>query len=43
MTLVGFGSSLGELTPEQISSMKHELMIVELSNGIFKLTRKPKK
>lgn len=39
--LVGFSTTIGELTPQQISEQKNHLQVVELSNGAFKLTRKP--
>ena len=32
---VAFSSNLGELTPAQISAMKHELQVVELNSGNF--------
>ena len=41
VTLVGFSTTIGELTPSQISEQKNLLQVVELSNGVFKLTRKP--
>lgn len=39
VTLVGFSSNLGELTPMQISSMKNELQVVELESGNYKLCK----
>ena len=36
---VSFSSNLGELTPAQISAMKHELQVVELNSGNFKLCK----
>ena len=39
ITLVGFSRNLGELTPAQISSMKNELQVVQLTSGSFKLCR----
>lgn len=39
VTLVGFSSSLGELTPQQIASMKDELQVVELESGNYKLCK----
>lgn len=39
VTLVGFSSNLGELTPAQISSMKHELQVVHLTSGSYKLCK----
>ena len=39
VTLVGFSRNLGELTPAQISSMKNELQVVQLTSGSFKLCR----
>ena len=43
VTLVGFSTEIGELTPHQISEQKDYLQVVELSNGMLKLTRKPSK
>lgn len=40
ITLVGFSTTIGELTPIQISEQKAHLQVVELSNGVLKLTRK---
>ena len=40
VTLVGFSTTIGELTPTQISEQKNNLQVVELSNGVLKLTRK---
>lgn len=39
VTLVGFSSNLGELTPQQISAMKAELQVVELESGNYKLCK----
>lgn len=39
VTLVGFSSNLGELTPAQISSMKHKLQVVQLASGSYKLCK----
>lgn len=39
VTLVGFSSKLGELTPAQISAQKDELQVVELNSGNFKLCK----
>lgn len=36
---VAFSSNLGELTPAQISAMKNELQVVELSSGNFSLCK----
>lgn len=36
---VAFSSNLGELTPTQISAMKHELQVVELDSGNFSLCK----
>lgn len=36
---VAFSSNLGELTPAQISAMKHELRVVELNSGNFSLCK----
>lgn len=36
---VAFSSNLGELTPKQISAMKHELQVVELNSGNFSLCK----
>lgn len=40
VTLVGFSTTIGELTPSKISEQKNLLQVVELSNGVLKLTRK---
>lgn len=37
VTLVGFSSNLGELTPDEISNRKNKLQVVELESGSFKL------
>lgn len=39
VVLVGFSRNLGELTPQEISSMKNELQVVQLTSGSFKLCR----
>lgn len=39
VTMVGFSSNLGELTPKQIASMKDELQVVELKTGSYKLCK----
>lgn len=39
VTLVGFSSNLGELTPQEISAQKHELQVVQLSSGSYKLCK----
>ena len=39
VTLVGFSSNLGVLTPAQIAAQKHELQVVELASGNFKLCK----
>ena len=36
---VAFSSTLGELTPAQISAMKNELLVVELNSGNFSLCK----
>lgn len=36
---VSFSSNLGELTPAEISARKHELQVVELDSGSFKLCK----
>ena len=36
---VSFSSNLGELTPNEISSMKNELQVVELNSGNYKLCK----
>lgn len=36
-TFVGFSSKLGELTPKEISKRQHDLQVVELESGNFKL------
>lgn len=36
---VSFSQNLGELTPAEISARKHELQVVELSSGSFKLCK----
>lgn len=43
VTLVAFSSKLGELTPKEISAQKHELQVVQLESGNYKLCRKGKK
>lgn len=37
VTLVGFSSNLGELTPKQIKARKNELQVVQLNSGNYKL------
>ena len=39
VTLVGFSSNLGELTPAQIASQKDNLQVVELNSGSYKLCK----
>lgn len=39
VTLVGFSSNLGVLTPQQIAAQKSELQVVELESGNFKLCK----
>lgn len=39
VTLVGFSSNLGELTPQQIAAQKNELQVVELESGNYKLCK----
>ena len=36
---VSFSSKLGELTPKQISEMKHQLQVVELNSGNYSLCK----
>ena len=38
-TLVAFSSNLGELTPQQISTQKNSLQVVELESGTYKLCK----
>ena len=40
VTLVGFSSNLGELTPAQIAAQKNSLQVVELESGNFKLCKR---
>lgn len=40
VTLVGFSSNLGELTPAQIAARKDSLQVVELVSGNFKLCKR---
>lgn len=40
VTLVGFSSNLGELTPAQIKRQVDDLQVVELESGNFKLCKK---
>lgn len=40
VTLVGFSSNLGELTPGQIAAQKNDLQVVELESGNFKLCKR---
>lgn len=39
VTLVGFSSNLGVLTPQQIAAQKNELQVVELESGNYKLCK----
>ena len=39
VTLVGFSSNLGELTPNEIVTQKNELQVVELETGNYKLCK----
>lgn len=39
VTLVGFSSNLGVLTPKQIADQKDSLQVVELESGSFKLCK----
>lgn len=39
VTLVGFSSNLGELTPAQIAAQKNSLQVVELNSGSYKLCK----
>lgn len=39
VTLVGFSSNLGELTPKQIAQQKDSLQVVELESGNYKLCK----
>jgi len=39
VTLVGFSSNLGELTPQEIAAQKHELQVVQLASGSYKLCK----
>lgn len=39
VTLVGFSRNLGELTPQEISAQKHELQVVQLTSGSYKLCK----
>lgn len=39
ITLVGFSSNLGELTPAQIANQKDELQVVLLESGNYKLCK----
>lgn len=40
ITLVGFSSHLGELSPAQIKAQKDSLQVVELESGNFKLCKR---
>lgn len=40
VTMVGFSSNLGELTPAQIAAQKDDLQVVELESGNFKLCKR---
>lgn len=37
--VVNFSSNLGELTPQQIASMKDDLQVVQLESGTYKLCK----
>lgn len=37
VTLVGFSSNLGEMSPEEIAAQKDNLQVVELESGNYKL------
>ena len=37
--MVNFSSNLGELTPQQIASMKDDLQVVQLNSGTYKLCK----
>lgn len=37
--VVNFSSNLGELTPQQIASMKDDLQVVQLTSGTYKLCK----
>lgn len=39
VTLVGFSSNLGELTPAQIKAQKNDLQVVQLESGNYKLCK----
>ena len=39
VTLVGFSSNLGELTPAQIANQKDNLQVVKLNSGSYKLCK----
>lgn len=39
VTLVGFSSNLGELTPQQIAAQKDTLQVVQLESGNYKLCK----
>jgi hypothetical protein len=39
VTMVGFSSNLGELTPQQIAAQKDSLQVVELESGSLKLCK----
>ena len=39
VTLVGFSSNLGVLTPQQIAAQKDSLQVVELESGNYKLCK----
>lgn len=40
VTMVGFSSNLGELTPAQIAAQKDSLQVVEFVSGNFKLCKR---
>lgn len=39
VTLVGFSSNLGEMSPSSIASMKDQLQVVQLESGNYKLCK----
>lgn len=40
VTLVGFSSNLGELSPSQIAENKDNLQVIQLESGNFKLCKR---
>lgn len=40
VTLVGFSSNLGELTAQQLKEQKHDLQVVQLTSGNYKLCKR---